>query len=58
MKGSAKSWLAILMGVIVLVADLCWTYTSYYDATWLVLGAIIFIADIIWIGLDYSLMKG
>ena len=58
MKGKTKSWLALLMGVIILVADLYWTYTSSYDATWVALGAVIFVADVIWLWLDYSLMKG
>ena len=57
MKSSAKSWLALLMGIIILLADLYWTYTSSYDAVWLALGIIIFVANLIWIGLDYSLMK-
>lgn len=58
MKRNAKSILALLMGVIILIADLYWTYTSYYDTLWLVLGVIILIADLIWLGLDWSLMKG
>lgn len=58
MKGNTKSYLAILMGIIILVADLYWTYTSYFDTTWLALGIIILVADIIWLVLDYSLMKG
>lgn len=58
MKANAKSWAAILMGIIILVADLYWTYTSAYDAVWLSLGIVIFIADVIWLYLDYSLMKG
>ena len=57
MKNEAKSKLAILMGIVILIADLYWTYTSYYDAVWLALGIIIFIADIIWLYLDYDLMK-
>ena len=57
MQGNIKSWLAILMGVIILVADLYWTYTSSYDMTWLALGVVIFVADIIWIYLDYRMMS-
>jgi hypothetical protein len=57
MKSSIKSWLAILMGLIILVADFWWTYTSYFDATWLALGVLIFVADLVWIVLDLSLMK-
>ncbi len=58
MKGSMKSWIAILMGIVILVADLYWTYTSYYDMTWLVLGVVIALADIIWLLMDWRLMKG
>jgi len=56
MKALTKSYLAILMGIIIAIADIIWTYQSYYDITWLVLGIIIFIADVIWIYLDYDLM--
>ena len=58
MKAKAKSWLAILMGIIILVADIYWTYTSSYDTTWLALGIVIFIADMVWLLADWSLMKG
>lgn len=57
MKSNLKSMLALLMGVIILVADLYWTYTSYYDFSWLALGVIILVADLIWMYLDWSLMK-
>jgi hypothetical protein len=57
MKGSMKSWLAIAMGVIILVADLYWTYTSYFDTLWLLLGIIIAVADVTWILIDWSFMK-
>jgi hypothetical protein len=57
MAKSAKSMLALLMGVIIIIADLYWTYTSYYDLTWLVLGVIIFIATIIWLVLDWDWMS-
>jgi uncharacterized membrane protein YcjF (UPF0283 family) len=52
-----KPTLAILMGVVIIVADLYWTYTSYQDATWLALGVIILVASVIWIGLDVSLAR-
>lgn len=58
MKGNMKSWIAILMGIIILVADLFWTYQSYYDITWLALGIVIALADIIWLVVDWSLMSG
>lgn len=55
---NAKSAVAILMGIVILIADLYWTYTSYYDTLWLALGVIILIADIVWLLADLSLMKG
>jgi hypothetical protein len=45
------------MGVIIAIADLYWTYTSYPDSLWLTLGAIIFIADLVWLALDFNLMR-
>jgi hypothetical protein len=57
MNGRIKSWLAMLMGVIILVADLIWTYQSAYDAFWLALGIVILVADIVWLYIDYSFMK-
>lgn len=56
MKSDGKSKLAMLMGIVILIADLYWTYTSYYDALWLALGVIILLADVIWLYLDYDLM--
>lgn len=52
-----KGWLAILMGVVIAVADVYWTYTSSYDATWVALGVIIFVADVVWLGIDMSFMR-
>jgi hypothetical protein len=49
--------IALLMGAIILVADIYWTYTSYYYAVWLAVGAVIFAADLIWLYIDWSLMK-
>jgi len=54
---NAKSYLAISMGIIILLADLWWTWTSYTYLPWLVAGVIIGVASAIWIGLDYDLMK-
>jgi hypothetical protein len=45
------------MGVIIIVSDLYWTYTSYQDVTWLALGVIILLASIVWIALDFSLAR-
>jgi hypothetical protein len=49
--------MAIVMGIVILVADVYWTYTSYYDMVWLLLGIIIFLADLVWIYLDYEMGK-
>jgi hypothetical protein len=57
MNNLTKSYIAILMGVIIAIADIIWTYQSYYDITWLVLGIIILVADVIWIYIDYALMN-
>ncbi len=54
MKGNMRNQVSILMGIIIALADIYWTYTSYYDAIWLALGVIIFIADIIWLYLDWA----
>ncbi len=56
MNNRTKSYMAILLGIIIAIADIIWTYQSYYDVTWLVLGIIIFVADIIWLYIDYSFM--
>ncbi len=53
-----KSAVAMLMGVVILVADIYWTYTSYTDVTWLLLGIIIAVADLIWLAIDVSYLKG
>lgn len=50
MKGN----IAILMGIVIGLVDIYWTYTSYQDPTWLYLGVIIFIADLIWLWIDIS----
>lgn len=57
MKNNAKSQIAMLMGIIIAIADIIWTYTSSYDAFWVALGVIIFIADIVWLYIDYSFMS-
>ena len=63
MAKNAKSMLALLMGIIILVADLYWIYTSYagwgayYDTLWTVLGIVILIADLIWLYIDWSFSK-
>lgn len=57
MKGNLKSWMAMLMGAIIAIADIVWTYQSYYDTFWLALGIVILVADIVWIAIDYGFMK-
>ncbi|MCW6160142.1 MAG: hypothetical protein LVQ95_03595 [Candidatus Micrarchaeales archaeon] len=52
-----KLKIAVLMGIIIALADIYWTYTSYFDTTWLALGVIIFIADIVWLWIDIGMMK-
>ncbi len=44
--------LGVLLGLIILIADLYWTATSYSVPLWLALGIIILIADLAWIALD------
>ena len=57
MGNMMKSNLSILMGVIIGLADIYWTYTSYLNTIWLVLGVIIFIADIVWLWIDIGFRK-
>lgn len=56
MKSVTKSYLAMLMGVIIAIADVIWISQNTFDAFWVELGIIIFVADVIWIYLDYDLM--
>jgi hypothetical protein len=53
-----KTKLAILMGIIIIIADLYWTYTSYQTPIWLYLGVIILVASMIWIAIDLNLGNG
>jgi hypothetical protein len=57
MKGNTRSNISILMGIVIAIADIYWTWTSYYDSTWLALGIIILIADIIWLYIDWSFTR-
>ena len=52
MAGKTRRNLALLMGLIIIAADLYWTYTSYSDPVWLALGVIILVASVIWMYLD------
>lgn len=54
MENRSKSMLAILLGILIIVADIYWIYINPQE---IVLGAIIFLASVIWIVLDYMLMR-
>ncbi|MEM3227701.1 MAG: hypothetical protein QXR58_01290 [Candidatus Micrarchaeaceae archaeon] len=58
MAGKALSNLAIVMGIVVILADLYWTYTSYSVPEWLALGLIILVASIVWLIADLKLRNG
>jgi len=55
----AKSYLAIGMGIVIILADIFWLLVgdSYTYAPWLIAGIIIFVASVIWIYIDYDLMR-
>ncbi len=53
----AKLVLAVLMGAIIGVLDIYWTYTSYLNPMWLALGVVIFIADLVWLWIDIGSLK-
>jgi hypothetical protein len=59
MASKTKSYLAILMGVIIILADIYWLLigNSYTYLPWLIAGITILVASIIWIYIDYDLMK-
>ena len=58
-----KSYLAILMGIVIIVMDIFWLvypvsgFYSYQAVPWLVAAIVILIASIVWIVLDFSLME-
>jgi hypothetical protein len=54
---NTKSNISILMGIIIGLADIYWTYTSYFSTLWLALGIIIFVADLIWLWIDIGFRK-
>jgi hypothetical protein len=58
MGSKVKSYLAILMGIVIILADIYWLIVgnSYQYLPWLVAGIVILIASVVWIILDYSLM--
>jgi len=57
MDNKSKSMIGMVMGLVILVADLYWTYTSYNVTLWLALGIVILIADVIWLAVDASFLK-
>ena len=59
MASNTQSIVAILMGVIIILADIYWLLVgaSYTYTPWLAAGVIIFVASVIWIYIDYDLMK-
>ena len=59
MENKTKSYLAILMGVIIFIANTYWLIVgdSYRYLPWLVSAIVIYIADIYWIVLDSQLMS-
>jgi len=58
-----KSYLAILMGIVIIIMDIFWLvypvegFYSYQAVPWLVAAIVILIASIVWIVLDFSLME-
>ena len=52
MNGKMKHNISLGAGAVTILADLYWTYTSYYDTTWLALGVIIFLATVVWLWAD------
>lgn len=59
MDSKSKSWLAIAMGIVIILADIYWSVVgaSYTYPPWLAAGIIIFVASLVWIWVDYDLMK-
>ena len=63
MSTKTKSYIAILMGIIIILADIYWLvvpvsgFYSYQAPVWLAAGVIIFVASVIWLYIDYDLMK-
>ena len=59
LDSKSKSWLAIAMGIVIILADVYWLVvgSSYTYPPWLAAGIIIFVASLVWIWVDYDLMK-
>lgn len=54
MAGKNNMLISKAAGVVIILADLYWTYTSYWNRQWLALGIIIFIASIVWLYFDFA----
>ena len=54
-----ESYAAIVLGIIIIIADVYWLWigASYTYAPWLAAGIVIFVAALVWIWIDYDLMK-
>jgi hypothetical protein len=59
MGSKAESYLAIVMGIIIILADIYWLLfdNSYTVPQWLVSAIIILVASLVWIGIDFHLMR-
>jgi len=59
MSAKTQSYVAILMGIIIILADVYWLLVgnSYTFAPWLAAGVVIFIASLVWIFIDINLMR-
>ena len=59
MSSKAESYLAIVLGIVIIIADIYWLVVgdSYTYPPWLISGIIIFVASVVWIIIDYRLMK-
>jgi hypothetical protein len=59
MNTKTESYVAIMMGIIIILADVYWLLVgnSYTYGPWLAAGLVIFVASLIWIFVDYDLMK-
>ena len=59
MDSKAESYAAIVLGIVIILADIFWLLVgaSYTYAPWLAAGIVIFVAALVWIWIDYDLMK-
>jgi hypothetical protein len=59
MSTKTQSYVAILMGIIIILADVYWLLVgnSYTYGPWLAAGVVIFIASLVWIFIDLNLMR-